>query len=329
MRYSLLPFLLTFLFLHEGALALGARAFTITTPQPNAVVRSGQDIAVSVDIGTGIAVRQVRYYWYRQDEEPIGSQQAEPTLVASVASEQPFGGTVRIPASALGTMRLLAVGDVTRGRLTGHEEFDEILVRVEAPSALSAIEFSTEKPWRLNTIGQIMDVPVVGQFADGIVRRLDGPSSGSTYRTSDEHVVEVFPDGSARATGNGKATITVANRGKEETLEVVVAGDPEPNRPPVARTSTEVTAKAGATVTLDGLQSHDPDGDPLRYEWKQHRGNKVTLMNHDQAKAIFTAPRVSAKRLLQFGLRVTDMRGPDTVKGADSFWCVVSVWVEP
>ena len=49
----------------------------------------------------------------------------------------------------------------------------------------------------------------------------------------------------------------------------------------------------------------------------------------DTPKATFVAPKVSARRLLRFKLRVTDMRGPDTVKGADSFPAFVNVWVEP
>ena len=41
------------------------------------------------------------------------------------------------------------------------------------------------------------------------------------------------------------------------------------------------------------------------------------------------APKVSAKRLLRFKLRGTDMRGPETVKGADTFPSFVNAWVEP
>ena len=82
-------------------------------------------------------------------------------------------------------------------------------------------------------------------------------------------------------------------------------------------------------VTLNGLESSDPDGDPLRYEWKQTRGNKVTLMNMDEAKAMFIAPPVSSKKFFQFKFRVTDMRGPDVVKGADSQSKTVDVWIEP
>ncbi|MGH7262153.1 MAG: hypothetical protein ACREI9_16040 [Nitrospiraceae bacterium] len=39
-------------------------------------------------------------------------------------------------------------------------------------------------------------------------------------------------------------------------------------------------------------------------------------------------PTVAAKRLLQFRLKVTDMKGPDLVKGADSFPAFINVWIE-
>jgi hypothetical protein len=109
----------------------------------------------------------------------------------------------------------------------------------------------------------------------------------------------------------------------------VVAAEEEPNRSPIARVSARIEGKGGQMIVLDGLESHDPDGDPLRYEWKQTRGNKVTLMNHGEAKAAFVAPYVTARRLLQFKLRVTDMRGPDSVKGADSEISTVDVWIDP
>jgi hypothetical protein len=129
--------------------------------------------------------------------------------------------------------------------------------------------------------------------------------------------------------GNGKATLTVVNRGKEGKLDIVVKADAEFNRTPIARAGPDVIVKAGTTVSLSALGSTDPDGDPLRYEWEQVRGNKVSLLDANSPKATFVAPRVSAKRLLTFKLRVTDMKGPDTVKGADSLPSYVNVWVEP
>jgi hypothetical protein len=306
-----------------------ADAFTIREPLPDAVVVPGQVITARVDLGAEMGVHRVRYFWYRQGEEPALLQQASPALSATAASVPAYGGPLTVPQDAIGTMRLLAVGEVSSGRLAGREEFDEILLQVEPRVELIGIEFEVEKPWRLDTIGRLLEVPVLGQFADGVTRRIGGGSAGSRYESSDAHIIALHPDGAVQVVGNGKAMLTVSNRGKSGVLEVIVKGEVEPNRAPMARTSPDLTVKGGARVVLSGLQSADPDGDPLKYAWTQIRGQKVSLLDPDSATATFVAPTVSARRLLQFRLSVTDMKGPDLVKGADSFPAVMNVWVEP
>ncbi len=311
-----------------GAAAPGW-AFRVTAPTDGAVLMAGQSLDVAVDLGTEVGVSRVLYYWYRLGEEPLVAQQAILALESTSAAAPPFGGRLTVPNGAIGAMRLLAVGEVTRGRLAGQEEFDEILLQVDPPMALTGIEFEVEKPWRLETIGKILEVPVIGQFADGAARWIGGASAGSRYESSDAGVLAIYPGGFVRVIGNGTATLIVKNRGREGRLDVVVKSEAEPNRVPIAQAGPDQTVKTGATVVLSALQSRDPDGDPLRYEWSQIRGNKVSLLDADSSKATFVAPPVSAKRLFRFKLRVTDMQGPDTVKGADSMPSFVNVWVVP
>ena len=290
---------------------------------------SGQSLAVSIEAGNDVNLRGVKFYWYRSDQEPVASHQADPVAFTQTAGATPFTGVISVPADGMGVMRLLAVGEVTRGRLAGHEDFDEVLVTVRPKAALTMIEFAVEKPWRLNTIGKRVPVPAVGQFADEGVRPLSGPGTESEFWSSDEQVVSVDPEGMIQVRGNGKAVVTVKSRGKEGRLTVLVEADMTPNHEPMARVPAELTVKSGHLVVLDGLQSRDPDGDPLHYEWKQLRGNKVPLLNSNEAKATFMAPPVVQRRQLQFSLQVTDMAGPDTVKGADSRPAIISVWVDP
>jgi hypothetical protein len=306
-----------------------AWAFRLTTPTEGAAVTAGQPVDVAVDLGTEQGVSRVRYYWYRMGEEPLVAQQASAALESTGTAVPPFGGRLIAPNGTIGAVRLLAVGEVTRGRMAGQEEFDEIVLRVEPPAALTGIEFEVDKPWRLDTIGKILEVPVVGQFADGQVRWIGGASSGSHYDSSDAKVAVVDQDGFLRVAGNGTAQLTVRNRGKEGTVDLVVKAEVETNGAPTAQAGPGQTVSAGTTVALTALQSRDPDGDPLRYEWSQVRGNKVSLLDADSSRATFVAPHVSTKRLFQFKLRVTDMKGPDTVKGADSTPSYVDVWVLP
>ncbi len=309
--------------------ALPAYAFTLSAPKPGVILASGEPLSVSVEMGSDLNLRGMKFYWYRADEEPVASHQAEPAAFTPAAGGPPFSGSITVPADAMGVMRLLVVGEVTRGRLGGHEDFDEVLVTVQPKAALTTVEFAVVKPWRLDTIGKRLPVPAVGQFADEGVRPLTGLGTESEFRSSDERVVSVDSVGIAQVKGKGRAVVTVKNRGKEGRLHVLVDAEMTQNREPVARVPADLTVKSGHLVVLDGLQSRDPDGDPLHYEWKQLRGNKVPLMNSNEAKATFMAPTVAQRRQLQFALQVTDMAGPDTVKGADSRPAVISVWVEP
>ena len=303
--------------------------FSIAEPSDMQVVKSGQAIPVRVDLGREIGVGRVAFYWYRQGEQPLGPQQATAALITLASSDPPFSGSLKVPEEAIGVMRLLVVGEVAGGRLAGREEFDEVLLRVEPSAELLQIEFEAEKPLKLTTIGRVLSTPVVGQFADGVVRTIGGASAGSRYRSSDDGVIKAYPSGLLRVVGNGTATITVMNRGKQGLLGVVVKGHSDANEWPTADAGDDRTVKSGQTVALSGIRSMDPDGDPLQYQWTQIRGNKVSLLDFNTPKARFVAPRVSVKRLLRFELRVTDMAGADTVKGADSLPSFVNVWVIP
>lgn len=310
-------------------LAAASEALTLTTPREGQALQAGDSIPVAVRVDDIANIRSVRYFWFRLGDESVGSHQAEPAEFHARDSQQPVAGTLVVPVTAIGPMRLMAVADIIRGRLAGHQDFDEVVVTVQPQAALSAIEFAVEKPWRLHTLGKRLPVPALGQFEDGIARLLYGEGTGSTFHSSQESVVRVNGQGQLLVVGNGRAVVTVTNRQKVGRVEVVVAGEATPNRPPVAAAPASLVTKPGAVVLLSGLKSRDPDGDPLMFRWTQLRGNKVDLTTPNEATTSFVAPLVSERRLLQFHLVVTDLSGPDTVKGADSEPAVVDVWVEP
>ncbi len=215
----------------------GRCGLSITLPRSDAVSQSGRNVPVSVDIGSEIGLRRVQYLSSRGKNRCPRSGLL-PLLVATSASTPPFDGLLCVPVDAIGTVRLLAVGEMVRGWLEGWEEFDEILVPVEPAGGLSTIEFPVEKPWRFETIGKIVEISVVGQFADGVLRCIGEASAGSAYRSSNARVIRVFPEGLAQVVGNGLAAITVANRGKAgvlglwstETRHLIDLPLPEPAR---------------------------------------------------------------------------------------------------
>jgi hypothetical protein len=159
-------------------------AFNITDPAPGAKLAAGQTVTAHVDLGNDIGIVKVRYYWYReQDETLVQQEEAEsegsksgakisvdkflqkdsvvggsvvslPVLVSTGDMDPAFGGPLKVPADAIGPMRLLAVADISRGRLGTRTVFDEILVSTEPQAELQAIDFETDKPLLLGREGQ-------------------------------------------------------------------------------------------------------------------------------------------------------------------------------
>ena len=321
-----------------------ALAFKILNPTDGQTVPAGETIPVAIDAGRDTGLVQVRYYWYGEqadtlveqaDTNSTGSIVATASMVSTAASEPPYGGRLLVPQDGIGPMRLLAIGEISRGRLGGRSVFDELIVQIEPNASLVSIEFETDKPLRLgrsgqssdyghvDSLGKIFDLPVVGIFSDGVVRSIRSPTTGTSYRSSNEQVIKIHPHGLLQIVGNGRATIDVTNRGKHADLDIIVEVNDEPNQPPIADAGSNRTVKAGTRIELNGLKSLDPEGEALFYAWSQVRGSKIPLLDPNMPKASFTAPAVSEKRLYRFKLRVSDR------KGAESLPAFVDVIVEP
>lgn len=321
-----------------------AQAFKILEPAEGAKLTSGSTVTARVDLGKDSGIVQVRYYWYgEQDDTLVGQEDATATgsIVAPVAliglsdHDPAFGGPLRVPKDGIGPMRLLAVADISRGRLGTRSVFDEILVNVEPAASLGIIDFETDKPLHLgrtgqssafghvDSMGKVFELPVVGEFTDGVTRRISTLGSGTKYQSSNPKIIQVLSNGLLQIVGNGKMTLTVTNRDKQALLDVTVDVNEEPNEPPVADAGPNQSVKAGTKVKLSGLKSRDAEGEALYYSWSQVRGSKIALLDVDNAEASFLAPTVSEKRTYRFKLRVTDK------KGADSVPAFVDVTVEP
>ncbi|KXI26909.1 nucleoside hydrolase-like domain-containing protein [Paraglaciecola hydrolytica] len=76
----------------------------------------------------------------------------------------------------------------------------------------------------------------------------------------------------------------------------------EANHPPVVELAHEqdIYATPGTVIKLDAKGSHDPDGDPLTYQWWQYQeadtyAGTISIKNADQQQASFVVPKDAPK----------------------------------
>lgn len=123
---------------------------------------------------------------------------------------------------------------------------------------------------------------------------------------------DIVNDGIAEADEFFELTLSspsAATLGSTATVRVNILDGSGTNQPPNANAGISQNVSGGSSVSLNGVNSNDPDNDPLSYEWTQLLGPAVTINNASSVTATITAPTVSADTLLQFQLRVTDING--------------------
>ncbi len=295
----------------------GALAFQIAEPKDGATVKAGEAMKVKVGIPLGLPVTQITYTLFEEGRAPDDKVEAPPSMTSNAA---PFDIDMPVPLEAAGGMRLLAVAHV-RERRGEYILFDEVTFRVD-PGQLVGLQLQT--PVRFSqTLGEVQFLSVRGKYADKVVRDVTPGHAGTSYRSNDEKIVRINPDGRAQAVGLGTTTVSVKNDGKEDTIRVVVSPENPDNLPPVANAGSDQTVRQGTRVRLDALLSGDPEGKNPLYYWSQVRGMPVLLQEPLSPRPSFMAPVVSVPRVLRFRLIVKDE------EGAEGFPAYVNVTVMP
>ena len=158
---------------------------------------------------------------------------------------------------------------------------------------------------------------------DGIATYLWTQTAGPQIVFSNPNAVA--PTFAAPNVGMGGAALTfslkVTDKGGLTSTAACTVNVTWVNTPPTANAGPDQTVRTGATVTLNGSSSTDPDDGIASYRWTQTGGVAITLQNANTATPTFVAPPVSqGSQTLTFQLTVTDHGG---LQSSDS--CIVNV----
>ena len=147
----------------------------------------------------------------------------------------------------------------------------------------------------------------VGDFSDstGLTVSDVSPVSGPGIDPGTQYTITFTPNAETFifAVDGGSVTDRAGNPSPARTTSKGGFADPATNTP-TADAGPAQRVDTGASVTLDGSGSSDPDGTIASYAWTQDSGTIVALTGADTAGPTFTAP--DAATTLVFSLIVTD-----------------------
>jgi pimeloyl-ACP methyl ester carboxylesterase len=174
-----------------------------------------------------------------------------------------FSISFTIPSSKAGRLNITAV---TYG--AGSVQYSAstyLVVEASTPPALvrvSPVEIS------LGRVGQVFQLQVVGQLADGTQIDLTDGAAGTSYSLENaiDRVVSVSPDGAIEARGIGEATILVTYSGATYTVKVTVVDSAKPRITTASIIGKKLILTGeqfddGAKILMDGDQQKSANDD--------------------------------------------------------------------
>ena len=164
----------------------------------------------------------------------------------------------------------------------------------------------------INVIGDVVDVtlPAASGGATPITYAVTGLPTGLSFDTTTRDIT---------GTVGGTAEVSMVTYTATDDNGTVITRNFDweteaANQPPVARAGADQTGvTAGATFTLDGSASSDPDGTIASQQWTQTAGDTVALADATALMTTGVAPSTNTAQTLTFSLVVTDDDGLDSV----------------
>jgi len=147
---------------------------------------------------------------------------------------------------------------------------------------------------------------------DGIASYLWEQTSGPSITLSSN--TDFQPTFTAPDVGIGGEALTflltVTDNGGLKATDTSIVNVSWINVSPTADAGLDQTVNEGETVTLDGIDSNDPDGVQLTYLWAQTGGTSVTLSDATAVQPTFVTPTLnSGSTAMTFSLIVEDNGG--------------------
>lgn len=105
------------------------------------------------------------------------------------------------------------------------------------------------------------------------------------------------------------ARLAAGEQGVREGAGPVQTPPPAVNQSPLANAGGDLSVTGPVDAVLDGSASRDPEGQALRYQWRQLSGTPVILDHADEAQARIAVPASQQDSELAFELTVTDEQG--------------------
>ena len=239
---------------------------------------------------------------FERDGQSLGTQNLSITkstdkiyLVSGIDLTGNIAGTYSL---TLDVSRLQKYTSGKQGALTSKVQWSNINTN-NAPVANAGSDQSVNEGATVSLDGSASTDP------DGnpLTYQWTAPAGISLSSTTDSKPTFTAPE----VTVNTSYTITlVVNDGLADSPAdpVVITVKNVINGIPVANAGSDQSVNEGATVSLDGSASTDPDGNPLTYQWTAPAG--ISLSSATDSKPTFTAPEVHQDTTLIFSLVVSD-----------------------
>jgi len=181
-------------------------------------------------------------------------------------------------------------------------EADEVVITVkninQAPIAKAGADQSVDESATVSLTGKASYDP----DGDALSYKWTAPSGIKLSSETDAMPTFVAPEVS---TDTQYTFLLVVNDGQTDSApDEVVITVLQVNKAPIADAGSDQSIYEGATGSLAGTASYDPDADALSYKWTAPSG--IKLNSETDAKPTFTAPEVSTDTRYTFLLVVND-----------------------